>query len=64
MFITGVGVKKLRQQFLEYWSSHYLGYTMSCTSTCPITHFIPKNVVTLVTFSFFVNRNAIYLAYH
>jgi hypothetical protein len=37
---------------------------MSCTSTCPITHFIPKNVVTLVTFSFFVNRNAKYLAYN
>jgi hypothetical protein len=29
---------------LEYWSSHYLGYTMSYTSTCPITYFTPKNV--------------------
>jgi hypothetical protein len=28
----------------EYWSSNYLGYTMSYTSTCPITYFTPKNV--------------------
>ena len=40
-FTIGVGVKN---NHCEYWSSNYLGYTMSYTSTCPITHFTLKNV--------------------
>jgi hypothetical protein len=40
-FTIGVGVNNNR---FEYWSSNYLGYTMSYTSTCPITYFTPKNV--------------------
>jgi hypothetical protein len=41
--MIGVGVKNITINF-EYWSSHYLSYTMFYTSTCPITYFTPKNV--------------------
>jgi hypothetical protein len=40
-FTIGVGVNN---NHFEYWSSNYLGYTMSYTSTCPITYFTPTYV--------------------
>jgi hypothetical protein len=38
-FTIGVGVNN---NHFEYWSSNYLCYTMSYTSTCPITYFTQK----------------------
>ena len=35
VYIIEVGVNNNK---FEYWSSNYLGYTMSHTSTCPITY--------------------------
>jgi hypothetical protein len=39
-FTIGFGVNNN----MHAWSSNYLGYTMSYTSTCPITYFTPINV--------------------
>jgi hypothetical protein len=35
---------RINNNHFKYWSSNYLGYIMSYTSTCPITYFTPKNV--------------------